>query len=759
MKKLITILLLTVIGVCSTKGQSITITVVDKVSNDPIVGVSIKVIETNKMAVTDNEGIFKIDASQSEHLEIKHISYKKIIVTVKDLNKTISLEPINFYLDEIIVKSHPLDDIAHSVVIMDKIKKGSQPRNLAELFNDVPGFSLQKRSATAMEPSFRSFKYEEMNIKYDGSAKIVHACPNRMDPITAHVIPEEVSKIEVIKGPYSVRYGQRFGATINMITRAIKPNSLGIHGEIESGYETNGDNFVARAQLQYAAEKFDLTLNGENRDFGNYTDGDGNIVPSSFKTQSYSIKLGLNPITNQRFQIDFRQKYGSDIMHAGLPMDSPKDNSTLVGLDYKIVDISSSIKSVLLKSYYSDVDHLMSNKLRPNFSMAYGRTPVTSNTMGGKFEIGFTPSSSWTIYTGFDADVIKRDGRKYVTVKRNPAGVLFDNPIEKEFSVWQDATTQDYGFFVEANNKLTSHVTANAGIRVDYNLAGIDKPDKGFEELYNGKIEDVNEINIGGNVSLKYLKNDFQVQLAYGRGTRSASMVERYIYRFAVGSDGRDYIGNPYLKPEVNNQFDLSATKYFRKFTIGGNVFYSLMQNYITSRLNSYFMRGEASGSCGGGPVMAPKQFWNVDAYQYGFEAFFKYKLTDALHFSSDISYTIAENTTFIEPLAQIAPMIAHLGVKWEKSKYWLDLRTRIVGKQDRFSKTYDESETPGVTVIDFRAGFRPIKGLTIGGAALNLSDEAYYNHLNFAYKNSEKNKGRILEIGRNFSVYMKYKF
>jgi len=97
--------------------------------------------------------------------------------------------------------------------------------------------------------------------------------------------------------------------------------------------------------------------------------------------------------------------------------------------------------------------------------------------------------------------------------------------------------------------------------------------------------------------------------------------------------------------------------------------------------------------------------------------------------------------------------------LKWEKSKYWLDLRSRIVGTQDRFSLTFDESETPGYTLFDFRAGAKVLKGLSIGGAVLNIFDKAYYNHLNFSYNNAEKSKGRIYEVGRNFSIYVKYKF
>lgn len=49
-----------------------------------------------------------------------------------------------------------------------------------------------------------------MDIKFDRATKICPACPNRMDPITSHVIPEEIGKIEVVKGPYTVRFGRTF---------------------------------------------------------------------------------------------------------------------------------------------------------------------------------------------------------------------------------------------------------------------------------------------------------------------------------------------------------------------------------------------------------------------------------------------------------------------------------------------------------------------------------------------------------------------
>lgn len=738
--------------------------VIDNNTNTPIANATVKVVNTNAYSITDIDGKFKLEALENSIIKVIHLSYKTQKIVLKN-NITIQLKEQKIALDEIIVKSNPLQDISHSVIVVDDVKKGSQPRNVTDLFNDIPGFSIQKRSATATEPSLRAFKYEQMNIRYDGGMKMVNACPNRMDPITAHVIPEEVRKIEVVKGPFTVRFGQSFGGIVNMITKPPTPEKYGFNGSIQSGYETNGNNFVGRAELMYAQDKYDITVNGERRDFGNYTDGNGVETSSGFETNSYSIKMGYNPKNNERFQINWRQKFGNDIMHVGLPMDSPKDDSYMLGLDYKIKKASDIIGSISAKAYYSFVDHLMTNGYdnndytRPNYPAIDARTPVTSNTMGGKFEVGITPSEKLLIYTGFDVDIIKRDGDKTVVTSINPAtGQPFTTPIVKNLKVWQDASISDYGVFTEVNYKITKTITATAGLRTDFVNAGINDADTGFESLYDGEIKDAFDIILGGNISVKYRKNGLQMQLAYGRGTRTPSMIERYIYRFIIGSDSREYIGNPYLKPEINNQFEFSVNKKFDKIKVGVSTFYSIMKNYITARINSSFTG--TSGGCGGGIALAPKQFWNVNANQYGFDAFFDYKILNDLEFKSDISLTKAYNETFHESLAQIAPMSAHIGLKYEKEKYWMDIRSQFVAKQANYSPSFNETETPGYNTFDIRLGYKPSKKINLGISVLNLFDTAYYNHLNFSFKNSIENNGmHIYESGRNFSIYAKYNF
>ena len=666
------------------------------------------------------------------------------------------------YLDEIILIENPLKNISHSVIAIDEAKKNSQPRTATDLFKDIPGFSIQKRSAIASEPSLRAFKYEQMNIKYDAGGKYVHACPNRMDPITAHIIPEEVRKIEVIKGPFTTRYGQTFGGIVNIVTTPEIHTDNGLFGEIQSGFETNGNNSASRAELQYVKNKFNLTVNGEYREYGDYKDGNGVETPSGFITKSYSAKAGYNFTDNQTIRLDWRQKFGDQIIHTGLPMDSPFDDSYSLGLDYKWKSVSENIKNISFKSYYTFVDHLMTNGFdlddpRPNYPATDARTPVTSNSYGGRFEIELQPNEKSNVFYGLDLDNIYREGKKSVTANINPnTGEPFAIPTTTIAEVWQDATTTDFGAFTEINYLINSNLAITAGARMDYVTAKIESPDPGFLAIY-GTVSDKTDVTFAGHVGLKFNKKGWNSQLSFGRGVRTASMLERYIYRFEIGSDSRQYIGNPDLKPEVNYQTEWSISKKMKQFTIGTSAFFSYMDNYITGVLRPSLTGGT---SCGGAAPMAPKQFLNVNAYQYGFEAFVNWKIIENLSFNTNISYTKARNLSLKEPLAQVFPMAIRNELKFEKTKYWLSLRTEIVADQNDFAPSFAETATPGYEVFDFRIGYKPLKNVTLGGAILNIFDEGYYSHLNFSFKNADFNNGyRIHEPGRNFSFFAKYNF
>jgi len=566
-------------------------TVTDAGTGEPLPGVNIYTPDKKIKTHTDWDGKFEIEVEKGTVLIFSFVGYKEVKIKVEKPVLHVKMKGIEMsqpvQLDIITITAEKeLQNPVHSVVVMDSDKKNSQPRNAADLFSDIPGFSIQKRSNTSLEPSLRSFKYEQMNIRYNGGDKIVNACPNRMDPITAHVIPEDIEAIEVVKGPYTVRYGQTFGAVVNMVTRSPRSYGPGTHGVLEGGYETNGQNIVTRAELAYVKEKYDLGIEGEYRDFGDYKDGDGVVTPAGFKTTSYSLKAGYQFDTGKRLYANWHQKFGRDIKHAGLMMDSPKDDSYLLSTGYKAENLKGKIKRLHIKFYSSYVDHLMTNgygmdEPRPNYPAIDARTPVFSETRGGKVEIGWKPKEKWFVYSGLDADMIHRDGTKHVVIYINPnTGDSLKPPVVKDLKVWQNACIRNVGLYSQANHKMNDRWTLSMGARLDFVYSNAKDPDPEMLQIY-GSVGPRKDLMLSGNFSAKYRRKDWRVDLAVGRGGRTPSMIERYIHRFIVGEDSREYIGNPHLRPEYNNQVEVYAERRWNDVKAGVDVYASYFQDYI----------------------------------------------------------------------------------------------------------------------------------------------------------------------------------
>ncbi|MBU2920551.1 TonB-dependent receptor [Winogradskyella psychrotolerans] len=664
-------------------------------------------------------------------------------------------------LNEVIVTGNLKTDPVLTVVSNNYDEKIVQPKNVADLFNNINGFSVIKRGNYAIDPSFRGAQYEQLNIQYDGGTKAMHACPNRMDPITTHIIPEEISKIEIIKGPYTVRYGATFGGIVNLVTQKPDYEDYGLHGKVSGGYESNGNSLVNLVQLQYIQDKYDIVANAGYRDFGNYEDGNGTEIPSSFRSTDYGIKLGYNFSEDQRLQAHWRQSFGRDVLHAALPMDTEYDNSSILSLDYTLDNIGKTIKSLTAKVYYSYVDHLMTNDKRPSFMMMEAASAVDAVTAGGKIELNWNPFEKLNIFSGLDALHIARDGGRTRLVKVMNGNPL-PTPMEFNDKVWQDSYITDIGVFTEAKYSLGANTIFTAGLRYDNVVSDIQDPEEDFAAMYN--LEKRTEHNVSGTVSVKKRVSDkFTLEAAYGRGIRSANMIERFINHFTVGQDPYEYIGNPDLKAEVNNQFEIGfkgnepLKNGFNSFKYETSFYYSFFENYIVGIVDESLTRKF-------NPMLEPtnpKVFRNLDqAYKTGFEVMAQIDFLNHYYFKSEFSYVYAKNKDLEESLPLTPPLTTRLSLGINKSKYWANVQYNLVSKQDHISRSFGETATDGYQTLDIRLGVKPIKNMTLGVAVINAFDEAYSNHLNFSFTNqTDLGSIPITEPGRNFSAFLQYKF
>ena len=727
-------------------------------AEQPAQGVSFALIQAADLfAYSDLNGHFTIEVpEQQTTIEVSQLGYETTTFVLDQTRKIYTLTSSPILLEQVLVSSTPLNTQPQSDTWVDHAQQITQPRDIGDLFRDIPGFGLSRKGGFAVDPTFRGFKYEQLNVIYDGGAQTTYACPGRMDPATTHINPQEVEKIEIIRGPFSVRYGPTAGAVINIVTEGL-PHSQDrqIHGSIQSGYETNGSTHFGQLQLHRSGQKVDFGMGGGWKDYGSYRSGDGTLIPSSFSAYDYNIKTAYRPDEKQVLQIGWRSAFHRDVLHSGLAMDTDSDDSHFLTLDYRKQQLSPTISQLRFKAYGTQVDHIMTNSRRPNFGMVEAVADVRANTYGAQAELTLNPKPQLLVYTGLDYRAVQRSGDRVRLMKRNMmTGEPLPMPMTMVDAIWQDAAIQQVGAFTEARYYFDPHWTLLTGIRLDRIQGEAQTPAMDFVDLYDGNINPKEHWNFSATAALSHqVSEDWTMQLALGRGVRSPNMIERYINHFTVGQDAYEYVGNPHLQPEVNHQVEWSTEFQQKAWQVSLNLFYSRIDNYIMGIVDPNLSRKFM------GNLPFARRFSNLDRVsKYGTEFNARVDLNQHWSLNGALAYTWAQDEVANEPLAEISPLASSLGVRHERTSWWIQTDMRIVGAQNRISERFDEQTTSGFSTLDIRLGAEIIDNLSLGIAVLNLFDTNYREHLNRAYRNSST-PGIILEPGRNITLFGKYVF
>ncbi len=663
--------------------------------------------------------------------------------------------PDTLNIEEILITAKRSDDIIKTNINGQLIEL-ENPTETGAIFKNQVGFGVEKRGNYGMEPVLRGFKYDQLNVQIDGGVHSENACPNRMDPAIAQISPEEIEKIEVIKGPYDVRFGSSFGGIINIISKRPKRGGESIFsGSVDAGYQSNGGNFYSNVFAQAILKKMDFSVNAGYKDYGNYESGDGQEIASSYTHYGYAIKMGINPKENQRIQLSWRQSTAKDVLYAGLPMDGDFDKSSIGSIDYALTKLTPSIFSLKFKAYSSYVDHEMSNTRRPAYKFTHAVSPVNATVYGGRSEIGFNTGEKNILYAGIDYKHIGKQGirNREVFINPCPPNQEFDPPKKFVDKTWQDSHHNDLGVFLENKYEITRSLTWLLGVRTDFVSYGIADPDTSFISQYNGDIYPDSRVNINFTTSLTWhLGNGLNLQWAGARATRAPSLTESFINHLSIGMDAYEYLGNPNLKSEVNYQTDIRIEKNWENVSAYTDIYYSYLPDYITAKLDTsihkkYMKCKEPKGT---------KQFTNIDkAYMVGFEAGMDIRFLKSFDYSLGAAYTYAQNVTWDEPLSEITPFTIITALAYKTKKINARLNGRIVAAQDRVSTSFNESTTPGFSVFDFYITYSPWKMLDINFAVTNIFDKNYVEHLSRAYKAMDT-KSLYWEPGRSINIGLK---
>jgi iron complex outermembrane receptor protein len=694
--------------------------------------------------LSGDDGTIQFEYLEGTTMYLSHLNYGQWGLSDTEVLEAISQG--SYSRERVSVELYPLTIIA--------LRKGDVPEesfhfqytdklahDAASILNQYPGVnSIRKSGNYGYDPVIRGFKYDQLNVVLDGVQSSVAACPNRMDPPTSQMAPNMIERVEIIKGPYGLRFGSGFGATINFIPEPLRfSEALTPYGRLSGSYDSNGDIFRSEAFLGFSNKRYDLGFFASWSEGDDYKDGDGVLVGADFLRASFGTNLGFSMGSNQQLSVKALYNMARNADFPALPMDLRDDDTWMVNLRHKIEFDNIYLRSWNTTVFASIVGHLMDNGLKMlDPRMLDASTTANTYNYGGRTEGRWTFNQA-SLYAGVDLRVESAEGVRTRSFLLGPnAGKTFED------NAWQQGQIRKTGLFAEYQTKESGY-NLIFSMRTEVNDASINDASDEFTEIYS----ETSSLQINPSFSAgvsKSINEKMKWGLWLGRAQRSGGLAERYINYFPIGQDPFEMLGNPQLKAEKNNQLDLGLDWEDEKIVLQLDIFAAYIQDYISS-----FIIDDLSPRLPMSPGV--RQFSNIDnALLTGFELSFDQDLGRYLNQSISVAYTYGQDLERSEALPEVAPMDFRYKIQANllEGRLKPELSFRHVLQQDRISNEFGETVTPDFTLLDFNLAyaFGNASSFTIG--VNNIFDVLYYEHLNRSVRGTAQ---AIYAPGRNISL------
>ena len=477
-----------------------------------------------------------------------------------------------------------------------------------------------------------------------------------------------------------------------------------------------------------------------------YSDGEGIDIPAQFNRLNWGGKIGVKLNDSQSLGFLVSNNIAKDVDFPALPMDLREDNTWLLNASHSAVFYDKVLSSWKTSVYGTMVDHLMDNYDKVTDQRTVdAETDAQTRNYGGRTELRFDFDGSY-LYSGLDYRFELAEGYRTREVLMGPmAGKVFTD------NVWQDAQVNRTGLFGEWHIHQPGFQFVISG-RLDINKARPNNPDPKFSAIYDGLESTIVHPSVSAGGTRLFNKN-FSLGLWLGMASRSPGITERYINSFPVGLDPYEMLGNPDLKPEINNQLDVVFQYQTSRTNINVNVFTSMLRDYISSEI-----REDIDPAMPTSPGV--RQFVNIKkALMTGFEISWLQEFSSVISHEMSLNYTYGENRTVDEPLPEIPPLEFRYRLmgSFAKNKVQPEIMFRHAAKQDRIALLYGETETPGFSVVDAKFTYHLKSFLTATGGVQNMFDTAYYEHLARSVRNATSRP--IYSPGRSFYLTLTISF
>lgn len=582
-------------------------------------------------------------------------------------------------LDEVVVTGVR---ISRPLIVETDPRHPRQPAPAADggsLLKSIPGFSASRKGGSAADPLLRGLGGSRLAILADDGF-VYGGCGGRMDPPTAYLFPDAYDRLEVIKGPQSVRFGSGLiSGAVNFQRQPphLQHASTEVRASLLAGSAERLDGYL---EAMTGNRNAYLRAISSHTQGGDYRDGNGDKVHAAFEKRSDTLALGLTPGDDTRLELNVDRSRGH-AAYADRSMDGSKFDRDAVAVKLEQQAISDWLEALRLQASHSYVDHVMDNfRLRQSSGMAMLSNPdreTDSSKLEAELALG---QLALTLGASHQEDR-----------HRSRSGTTFDS------QPWlPDQHFRGSGVFAEARYPLAASSQLIGGLRQDRVLA--------IYEQDTSSTRSQQYTMHSGFLRLEQQLGSWQPFVALGLAERAPDYWERNRSKL--------------LGTERNVQLDAGARYEAGKLQGGISAYASRMDDFI-------LIDGSSAR--------------NIDATRAGLEADLNWRFAPAWKLGGTLAYAWGRNDSDARPLAQTPPLEAGLNLGWDNGSYAVGALLRLVARQNRVAAGQgniigtDIGTSPGFGVLSLHAGWRASKQLHFTAGLDNVLNKTYAEHVSKA--------------------------
>jgi iron complex outermembrane recepter protein len=656
------------------------------------------------------------------------------------------------------------------------------------------GIVAQKRSPIITDPRIRGSRVGQL------AASGSHWVPTRidLDTVLSKIDSDLISTVDVVKGPYAVEYGPGTSfLSFELMTSPRSDDGPVAGGSTSLEYKTNGEQWYGRQTVSYADEDWGARVGYGHRTGSDYDAGDGQGIPSSYKSRDFDLAVGFDVSPGQSLELFYLHQDQTDTELAGQAFDI----DSLVTDAVESTWINNNVEwadRLEVEGWYNQSDlrgsaqRLSKRQTFPFLDVIRftGTTDIRSVSTGARAAATWEHDDLRNTRAGVDVRVIRQELDEITSGQFGFS--IFDDansPIPRSASV-------NPGLFIDHNVEFEGGTAVTIGARADIVTAEILDPRSSLQNVGTGGIPlsailGTDDFDQSFGLWSTFLTVEHPVDENWtfnggiGYGMRPPSLTEMYVaesFMFLLQSGLNTVTGDPRLDAERKLQIDAGLEYSDDQFSVSGNFFHAWVHDRITFE-NLSVRRGPPFGQI----EQTNLKYVNTErATLFGFEADAEWQLSHSVELFGQVSYVEGTDETrngdfatlqaqslpttpsqrvtgqprgafsgiaggSEEPLPGIAPLQSRAGVRLlgeiGDSPFSIEVAARIVDDQDRVASSLLESGTPGFTVWDTRGVLQMTESISVFAGVENFTDRNYREHFDFRSQNGQS----VRQPGVNF--------